>query len=215
MDSITVGGYTKMPVGWIVDSQLLSMYLTLNSISSTDLSQANKTLDYTLMIINRDHMSGIVPEDDLTEASLKEVLRREVSLTTPKHIMRIVDAWNLDEMYDISIKDLYSALSGDKYEDVVSKDIDKINTKCRRLLKADTKIDIKVQKLEFPKYKSGLYPEEDIENKFLEDTIAYEFCELFRARLRLGYYLQDIELYYNYLALNITKIADHIRKSST
>lgn len=223
MDNIIIGGgYAKMPVGWISESRLVSMYSFIGAMNSIKEDHANRSIDYVIAVINRNYLNNRLTEDNLSLENMREELQREIQLTTPKNIHRIVDIWNLDMMLDVSIVDLYCALTKQEYKDFSPDlndgvmDTGKILDMVRRLLKNSTSIKpIKLDKLSLPKYSEKAYPHEKIDNTmYPRDTIMRDFVDLFNKYLGIGYYIYDVEMYYNKMATNISKLADHIRVST-
>lgn len=210
------GGYAKFPCGYISESYLMSMY-SLLMVSNTILPKQGKVADYAMVVMNRKFITDPLPESEINMDSIRKKLQIDIKQTTPKYIHKTAELWGLDTTTKVAYLDLYAALTNQDYKDIEEEVINNPLAKIKKLLEKNPKIpEIKLEKLEFPEYSKAKHPSNEIDiSEFAKDSVIGDFAELFNAKLAMGYYLYDIESYYNQLAINISKLADEIRKYNT
>ena len=216
-DSIDIcGGYIKLPVGWMTEANLQNMSSLLRAMTVLeDNKNPELSTNYIVCAINRDFLFH--KTDDLTIDGVRKAIKYEIKHTNIKEVHNLVSLWELDSAYNIAIIDLYSALTKTKYDDIDTSNIDDITAKVRKLLKSkgtsSLKTPVKVEVFKFPKYNPKNHPQDEIDIEQYKDMgIITDFANLLNSRLRIAYYMYDIEKYYNNMGKNISIIANSIRK---
>lgn len=212
---IISGGYAKLPCGYISESYLMSMY-SLLMVANKLLPKQGNVADYAMVLINRKYITDPLPESEITMDNMRKKLRHDINQTNPKYIHKTAELWGLDLTTKISYMDLYAALTNQDFKDIETETINNPLARIKKLLEKNPKIpEIKLEKLEFPTYSKSKYPSNEIDiSEFAKNSVIGDFAELFNAKLAMAYYLYDIEAYYNQLAINISKLADEVRKTN-